>query len=299
MSNPNSPSSSDDNTISNPPSPLHLSLATTAATPNISSLGGQEEGGVPLVSSQQAATEMLPVQASSSGDGVGVGSEGAARGIPSSSTPSVALSLSPSSSAAAGATPTTGCPLMDHQKSVTTATSLLEEALQRRPPPQAQHNNNKRQKGEMDEPTGPPACPTCKKMFRSWKGVFGHLRMHKERPYRGAFPPPVSFDTGSTSQHPVTGTSTGTTTPSTSTTTPRRGGLVIDLNIEFNPDDDVDVDVDDNDNDDMDVHVEHEQAPTPPPPPPRQSALDLNEPAKSADKDGESSTSNNKPNKEQ
>ena len=47
-----------------------------------------------------------------------------------------------------------------------------------------------RKKGEMDAPESDPVCPVCGKKFGSWKGVFGHLRAHPERQWRGAFPPP-------------------------------------------------------------------------------------------------------------
>ncbi|XP_050238058.1 uncharacterized protein LOC126687540 [Mercurialis annua] len=49
---------------------------------------------------------------------------------------------------------------------------------------------NKRKKGEMDAPKSEPICSICGKRFGSWKGVFGHLRAHPEREWRGAFPPP-------------------------------------------------------------------------------------------------------------
>ncbi|KAK3224471.1 hypothetical protein Dsin_011496 [Dipteronia sinensis] len=51
-----------------------------------------------------------------------------------------------------------------------------------------------RKKGQLHEvPSGSPKCYRCKKMFKSWKGVFGHMRKHKvgeARKLRGAFPPP-------------------------------------------------------------------------------------------------------------
>ncbi|KDP43755.1 hypothetical protein JCGZ_22382 [Jatropha curcas] len=49
----------------------------------------------------------------------------------------------------------------------------------------------KRKKGELiDPPKSDPICSLCDKRFGSWKGVFGHLRAHPERDWRGAFPPP-------------------------------------------------------------------------------------------------------------
>ncbi|KFK30213.1 hypothetical protein AALP_AA7G232500 [Arabis alpina] len=40
-------------------------------------------------------------------------------------------------------------------------------------------------------PEGPPICNICRKEFVSWKGVFGHLRSHKNRDYKGYQPPPT------------------------------------------------------------------------------------------------------------
>ncbi|GFS39391.1 hypothetical protein Acr_00g0062690 [Actinidia rufa] len=34
-------------------------------------------------------------------------------------------------------------------------------------------------------------CPECPKGFPSDRGLCGHMRTHKERPWRGAFPPPM------------------------------------------------------------------------------------------------------------
>ncbi|KAF8101092.1 hypothetical protein N665_0210s0027 [Sinapis alba] len=39
-------------------------------------------------------------------------------------------------------------------------------------------------------PRGPPVCNVCGRAFSSWKAVFGHLRSHKDRNYRGFLPPP-------------------------------------------------------------------------------------------------------------
>ncbi|KAG2244784.1 hypothetical protein Bca52824_093396 [Brassica carinata] len=39
-------------------------------------------------------------------------------------------------------------------------------------------------------PRGPPVCNVCGRAFGSWKAVFGHLRSHKDRNYRGFLPPP-------------------------------------------------------------------------------------------------------------
>ncbi|CAH8344547.1 unnamed protein product [Eruca vesicaria subsp. sativa] len=40
-------------------------------------------------------------------------------------------------------------------------------------------------------PRGPPVCNVCGRGFHSWKAVFGHLRSHKDRNYRGYLPPPI------------------------------------------------------------------------------------------------------------
>lgn len=44
------------------------------------------------------------------------------------------------------------------------------------------------------EPAGEDAvikCAVCDREFPSWKSLFGHMRSHPERPWRGAFPPPA------------------------------------------------------------------------------------------------------------
>ncbi|KAG6603863.1 Zinc finger protein ZAT3, partial [Cucurbita argyrosperma subsp. sororia] len=52
-----------------------------------------------------------------------------------------------------------------------------------------------KKKGELiDPPSSNPKCATCGKAFGSWKAVFGHLRSHPERDYRGAFPPPKVWE---------------------------------------------------------------------------------------------------------
>ncbi|CAK7355536.1 unnamed protein product [Dovyalis caffra] len=49
----------------------------------------------------------------------------------------------------------------------------------------------KRAKGEMDAPKTEPKCYSCGKKFGTWKAVFGHMRAHRDRGWRGAFPPPT------------------------------------------------------------------------------------------------------------
>lgn len=52
-----------------------------------------------------------------------------------------------------------------------------------------------KKKGELTEvPKGEPRCATCNKVFKSWKALFGHLRSHPERTYRGALPPPTAAE---------------------------------------------------------------------------------------------------------
>ncbi|KAG6577818.1 hypothetical protein SDJN02_23495, partial [Cucurbita argyrosperma subsp. argyrosperma] len=52
-----------------------------------------------------------------------------------------------------------------------------------------------KKKGELTEvPKGDPKCATCNKVFKSWKALFGHLRSHPERTYRGALPPPTAAE---------------------------------------------------------------------------------------------------------
>lgn len=59
----------------------------------------------------------------------------------------------------------------------------------------AKTGKQKRKSGELDAPKGEPRCPLCGSRFGSWKGYFGHLRVHPERDWSGAFPPPT-FDPG-------------------------------------------------------------------------------------------------------
>ncbi|KAK9948258.1 hypothetical protein M0R45_003843 [Rubus argutus] len=36
----------------------------------------------------------------------------------------------------------------------------------------------------------PPPCQVCNKRYTSWKALFGHMRSHPERSWRGVHPPP-------------------------------------------------------------------------------------------------------------
>lgn len=46
----------------------------------------------------------------------------------------------------------------------------------------------------VDPPTlRDPICIVCSKQFGSWKAVFGHMRSHPGRHWRGVFPPPTGI----------------------------------------------------------------------------------------------------------
>ena len=46
----------------------------------------------------------------------------------------------------------------------------------------------------VDPPTlRDPVCIVCSKQFGSWKAVFGHMRSHPGRHWRGVFPPPTGI----------------------------------------------------------------------------------------------------------
>ncbi|PQQ04439.1 CCR4-NOT transcription complex subunit 3 [Prunus yedoensis var. nudiflora] len=49
-----------------------------------------------------------------------------------------------------------------------------------------------KRKAEITAPEGvSPVCSVCKRSnFSSWKALFGHMRCHPERQWRGCFPPP-------------------------------------------------------------------------------------------------------------
>ncbi|EXC17809.1 Zinc finger protein ZAT3 [Morus notabilis] len=50
-----------------------------------------------------------------------------------------------------------------------------------------------KRKSEVSAPEGVvPTCSVCSKVFASWKALFGHMRSHPERQWRGCFPPPVA-----------------------------------------------------------------------------------------------------------
>ncbi|KAJ7944065.1 Zinc finger protein [Quillaja saponaria] len=50
----------------------------------------------------------------------------------------------------------------------------------------------KRRAELINPPLGPPRCRVCSKEFSTWKAVFGHMRLHSDRTWRGSFPPPCS-----------------------------------------------------------------------------------------------------------
>ncbi|CAN8229255.1 unnamed protein product [Cochlearia groenlandica] len=76
-------------------------------------------------------------------------------------------------------------------------------------------------------PQGPPRCNICGKGFGSWKAVFGHLRLHKDRGYVGFLPPPMFSMAQEGIGGVVVGSSSGGGGFGLGT-----GGLDIDLNVE-------------------------------------------------------------------
>ncbi|KAL5557408.1 hypothetical protein UlMin_039644 [Ulmus minor] len=51
----------------------------------------------------------------------------------------------------------------------------------------------KRKAPQFVAPVGVPIiCQVCHKSFHNWKALFGHMRLHPERKWRGTFPPPVA-----------------------------------------------------------------------------------------------------------
>lgn len=49
-----------------------------------------------------------------------------------------------------------------------------------------------KRKSDVVAPVGlQPICRVCSRDFLSWKALFGHLRSHPDRDWRGCFPPPV------------------------------------------------------------------------------------------------------------
>lgn len=90
----------------------------------------------------------------------------------------------------------TGAPLATTTNTTTPTTQVVTEdsSQRRRERAEAQGASGsgapKRAKGELDAPKTDPACSICGKKFASWKAVFGHMRAHREREWRGAFPPP-------------------------------------------------------------------------------------------------------------
>ena len=51
----------------------------------------------------------------------------------------------------------------------------------------------KRKAVDIVAPAGvKPICSICRRDFGSWKALFGHMRSHPDRQWRGCFPPPVA-----------------------------------------------------------------------------------------------------------
>ncbi|KAJ8461293.1 hypothetical protein OPV22_034219 [Ensete ventricosum] len=65
-----------------------------------------------------------------------------------------------------------------------------------------------------------PTCPECGKTFPSEKSLFGHLRCHPERDYRGAIPPPGARRKSQSNAC----SSVARGPPATKWSTPKRGG---------------------------------------------------------------------------
>ncbi|CAL1393267.1 unnamed protein product [Linum trigynum] len=115
--------------------------------------------------------------------------------------------------------------------------AAFSQPLQPPPPPKGKRKS----RDILDVPSRDPTCHECGKKFGNWKAVFGHLRVHAGRPFRGAFPPPVGPDW----------TASSSSVPDNSQRWPQqepRLGLGIDLNVPYMP-----MINDDDDGDEVDV----------------------------------------------
>lgn len=57
---------------------------------------------------------------------------------------------------------------------------------------EAPEGDQPKKKGKFHAPEVPRPCSECGKQFNNYKALFGHMRSHPGRQWRGAYPPPIS-----------------------------------------------------------------------------------------------------------